>query len=47
MSAETGGMESNPGFVLVKSDIENALNGISRSRILHVLEESLEIFNLA
>ena len=31
-------MEKNPGFVLIKCDIKNAFNSISRSRILQVLE---------
>ena len=37
-------MEANPTFVLVKCDIKNAFNSISRSRILQVLEteESLK-----
>ena len=37
-------MEANPTFVLVKCDIKNTFNSISRSRILQVLEgeESLK-----
>ena len=32
-------MEANPEFVMVKCDIQNAFNSISRAKVLKVLEE--------
>ena len=31
--------EANPGFVVVKCDIKNAFNCVSRARVLQVLDE--------
>ena len=40
-------MEANPSFVLVKCDIKNAFNTISRARILEVLEGEESLRHMA
>ena len=39
--------EENPGFIVVKCDIKNAFNSVSRRRILEVLESEDSLRHLA
>ena len=39
--------EANPGFVVVKCDIKNAFNSVSRARVLEVLEGEDSLRHLA
>ena len=39
--------EANPGFIVVKCDIKNAFNSVSRAQVLKVLENEEELKHLA